>query len=362
MPTAPSLDQPKTETSRRPRRRPHLQEAGLLTVILLIGILLATLGGSVTIRGETHNTFLWMGNLVGGVATPMTMYAIMAVGMTFVIISGGIDISVGAVFALAALGAAAVLQEMPSNAPAWQTIPVAFGVAGGIGLICGLINGGLTVLLDVHSFVITLGMMSFYRSLGNRLVLIKTLPGVGKTLPASFTTNFMMWEWRPWLQPAPAAVMAICVAAGWVVLAYTIWGRQTYAVGGNEEAARFSGIPVGRVKLRAFLFAGLSAGIAGAVSLGLYGSASTNTGNGYELTVIAAAVVGGASLLGGRGTALGAMLGALVIKLIENAIIILHLLQENSGMIIGTAIICAVAIDRFAEQARQRRLTRAKPS
>ena len=114
---------------------------------------------------------------------------------------------------------------------------------------------------------------------------------------------------------------------------------------------------MGRIKLRVYALAGLTAGIAGWVSVGYFGSASTNTGQGYELTVIAAAVVGGASLTGGRGTALGALLGALVIKLIENGILILKLNRDNSSIIIGTAIIVAVAADQLSEAFRRRRLS-----
>lgn len=327
-------------------------------VILILGIGLAVFGGSITVRGETHNNFLRLQNLVGGIATPMSVYAIMAIGMTFVIISGGIDISIASVYALAGLGAAAVLQNLPPETPAWQSIPVAFGVAAGIGLACGLLNGGLVVLLRMHPFIVTLGTMSIFRGLANVTIPLKTLPSQGRVLPESFTTDFMMWQPRPLLQPMPMIVMLACVAVGWVVLRYTIWGRQTYAVGGNEEAARFSGLPVGRIKLRVFAIAGLTAGIAGMVSLGYFGSISSNTGTGYELTVIAAAVVGGASLTGGRGTALGALLGALVMRLIENGIVILGLNQEYSSIIIGSAIIVAVAIDRLGEHLRQRNARR----
>ena len=123
-------------------------------------------------------------------------------------------------------------------------------------------------------------------------------------------------------------------------------------MGGNEEAARFSGLNVGRIKLRTYALAGLCAGVAGMVSLGRFGTASSSTGNGYELTVIAAAVVGGASLNGGRGSALGALLGTLVIALIENGIIILRLAQEYRLVIIGVAIIVAVSLDQLSTYLR----------
>lgn len=339
------------------RRLPHMQEAGLLLVILILVILLTVFGGSITdLSGQRVNNFFRAPNLLGGILTPMATYAIMAVGVSIVIIGGGIDISIACSFALSALGTVAVLQMFDAKASGWVTIPVGFAVAAAIGLACGLVNGALVVLLRVHPFIITLGTMSIYRSVCNVSVPLKTLPSPGLAVPESFTMNFLMYQ--PWrgVQPVPMLIMLACVAAGWFFLQYTVWGRQTYAVGGNEEAARFSGLRVGWIKLRMYGLAGLSAGMAGMVYAGYYGSASSNTGLGWELMVIAAAVVGGASLSGGRGTALGALLGTLVIKLIENGIYIMQYDQQYSMMIVGIAIIVAVAVDRFSENLRQKRL------
>ena len=158
----------------------------------------------------------------------------------------------------------------------------------------------------------------------------------------------------------PMIVMLAVVALGWFYLRMTVAGRENYAVGGNELASRFSGIRVNIVKLRVYAISGLTAGIAGTVSLGWFGTASSSSGAGYELSVIAAAVVGGASLTGGRGTALGALLGALVIRMIENGILRMHLNQEYSLIIIGTAIIIAVSIDRLSEYLRNKRIMGAK--
>ena len=343
----------------------RMQEAGLVVVIVMLGTLLTLASEPVTVRGETVNNFLRLDNLLPNVATPMSWMAIMAVGVTFVIISGGIDISVGSVFGLAALGTAAVLQTFPEDASPWTVIPVAVAVPLGIGLACGLLNGALVVCLRIHPFIVTLGTMSIFRGIGLVSVATKSLPSGDRSLPLAFTENFVSYsvQYNPlaWakLQPVPMLIMLACVAAAWIYLSHTAGGRQIYAVGGNTEAARFSGIPVGWVQLRVFALSGLSAGIAGLVSAGYYASANTATGEGYELTVIAAAVVGGASLAGGRGTALGAMLGALVIKLIENGIDILKKLdlglfvlpvsKEYSKIIIGIAIVVAVAIDRLSE-------------
>ncbi len=327
-----------------------------MLVVLALGAILAAYGWHDAPAGRP-NTFLGVDNLIDGVATPMSYYAIMAVGLTLVIITGGIDISVGSIMALSALGGAAALQGFALDAPAWQVLPIAFAVPLGIGLLCGLVNGALVVGLRLHPFIVTLGTMSVFRGLANVLPEQKTLPAAGRRLPEAFTTDFMRLEFME-LQLMPLVIMLGCVGLGWFYLQSLVAGRETYAVGGNEEAARFSGLRVHVVKLRTYALSGLCAGLAGLVSLGRFGTASTSTGSGYELTVIAAAVVGGASLAGGRGTALGALLGTLIIALIENGILILRLAQEYRLVIIGLAIVVAVALERLGQHLRARRATR----
>ncbi len=354
MSTQPVVEVPQQSAETHGWRPPRVQELGLLVVVLVLGAILSLYGWH-DARPGRPNTFLNFENFVGGIATPMSYYAIMAVGVTFVIIAGGIDISVGSMMALSALAGAAVLQNFAVDAPAWKVLPVAFLVPLAVGLICGLINGGLIVSLNMHPFIVTLGTLSIFRGIANVFPPEKTLPTGGKALPSAFTTGFMRQELLG-LEAMPMIIMLICVALGWFYLRLMVAGRENYAVGGNEEAARFSGLRVHHIKLRVYALCGLCAGIAGMVSLGRFGTASTNTGFGYELTVIAAAVVGGASLSGGRGTALGALLGTLIIAMIENGIIILHLEQEYRLIIIGVAIILAVAMDRLSEYLRNRRL------
>jgi ribose/xylose/arabinose/galactoside ABC-type transport system permease subunit len=327
----------------------------------------------VTIRGYTFNNFLRLDNLIPNVATPMSWMAILALGVSMVIIAGGIDISIGSIFGLSALATAAVLQGLPENAPAWEVLPLAVSVALGTGLACGLLNGALIVLLRMHPFIVTLGTLSIFRGIALISVPAKSLPSGDRNLPEAFTSHFMSWQIHLdrgdlpplLLQPVPMLVMGLVIALGWVFLNHTVPGREIYAVGSNEEAARFSGLPVARIQMRVYALSGLCAGLAGMVSTGYFGSANTATGEGYELTGIAAAVVGGASLTGGRGSALGAFLGALIIKLIENGIYVLRqvdlgfvtlsLSKEYSKIIIGGAIILAVAVDRFSDLWRTRR-------
>jgi len=343
----------------------------LLLVVLGLGLILTLLSDTIVEEGRRANNFLRVGNLVPNVLTPMAGMAIMALGATVVIIAGGIDISVGSICGLSALGTVWALQNFPQDASAWAVLPVALIVPLGIGLLCGLMNGLLVVALRLHPFIVTLGTLSIFRGIALVAPPVNSLPDIvaGKTVPLAFTRHLMAWKvgqgWTSMpLQPVPLMVMVLCLVVVWVYLHHTVGGRQIYAVGGNEEAARYSGLPVGRIKVRAFALSGLAAGIAGMVSAGYEGSAQTQTGMGSELTVIAAAVVGGASLTGGRGTALGAVLGALVIQLIENGIFVLRevhmgaltlrLKKEYTMIVTGIAIIIAVAVDRLSEYLRQR--------
>lgn len=351
---------PAASPAARPRLKlPHLQELGLVVVVGVLAAILITYGWHDAKPGRP-NTFFNTPNLIQGIATPMSYYAIMAVGMTFVVIAGGIDISVAAIFALAGLLTAWTVQQFPRDASSWIVTPLSILVPLGVGLVCGLINGSLVVGLRMHPFIVTLGTLSIFRGIANVLPFgAKTLPTAGRPLPDASVTHLFRYEVLG-VELFPMIVMLLVVAFGWFYLRYTVWGRETYAVGGNEEAARFSGIHVGRAQLRVYALSGMLAGLAGLVSLGRFGTISTNSGMGYELTVVAAAVVGGASLLGGRGTALGALLGTLVLALIENGINILHFNQEYKNVIVGISIILAVAADRLSEYIRRRRMAGAR--
>ncbi len=368
-------------TPRRPVVR--LQEGGLLLVIFVLGLLLTIFGGTVTMplmrtndagelervtrlnaAGEAEpvmverNKFLNAQNLAQ-LAKDTSFIAIMAVGATFIVISGGIDLSVGAIYALASVLGAMVFHGFGpagphgANAP-WWGVPLGLGACVGAATLCGLLNGGMIVALRVHPFIITLGTMAIFR--GIAFVITKG-QSVGD-FPQTFR-DMIRWETSGGLSLVPLGVMVVVAIVGTIYLSRLAAGRRIYAVGGNELASRYSGIRVERVKLGVFVISGLTAGVAALLALGYYGSASSGDGPGYELDVIAAAVVGGASLAGGKGTALGALLGALITKIIDNGIVILGIDQNYSRIIIGVAVILAVVLDQFNGWLAKRRMARA---
>lgn len=357
-----------TNSTRRPRR---LQEAGLLLVIVVIGTLLAVFGGSVEMprievdeNGDPRrvftedaegnrqlvmdkkNKFLRAENLTN-LAKDASFIAIMAVGATFVIVAGQIDLSVGAIYALASVIGALVFHAYGPEGPqaatsAWVGVSLGMLACVATATACGLLNGGMVVALRVHPFIITLGTMAIYRGIAHVITQGQSI----SQFPESFRT-LIRGDESTQLSIVPLIVMVAVAVIGSIYLARMSAGRRVYAVGGNEDASRFSGIAVGRVKLSVFVIAGFTAGISSLLALGYYGGAGSGDGNGYELDVIAAAVVGGASLSGGRGTALGALLGAIIIKMLDNGIIILEINSDYSRIIIGSAVILAVVFDQL---------------
>ena len=348
-------------------KRSIFKESGLVGVLVVLGLFLSIFGGSLQVTDRDTgnvtkvNKFMRADNL-DRLAKNTSFFAIMAVGATFVIITGGIDLSVGAVYCLAAVCGAMFLTRfgphgIGAGASPFLVVPGAVLVCLGTGALCGFINGIGVVGLRVHPFVITLGTMAIYRG----IAFVMTKAQAFTDFPVQFTDGFIRHEIHfqgAILYPVPLAIMLGVTAFAWWFLKHSVTGRQIFAVGGNEQAALFSGLPVNWVKLKVYTFSGLTAGIAAMIMLGYYGSASSDAGKGYELDVIAAAVVGGASLIGGRGTALGALLGALIIQVINNGIIILNIDQNYSQIIIGAVIVLAVLLDRINNSMREKRLTR----
>lgn len=329
------------------------QQSGLTLVILLIGVLLSVFAGSHVdqLSGKPVNNFLNSYTLMQ-TATDASFFAIMAIGMTLVIISGGIDLSVGSIYALAGIAMAMFLRSSGSLPPA-ATVALGLAIALGVGLLCGLINGAMITGLKVHPFIITLGTMWVFRGIAFVASKAESIL-VPDALTAVTKTGFCGMD----LHPVPMLIMLGVMALGAIYLVKTVMGRHIYAVGGNAEASRYAGLRLNRILVGIYVVSGLTAGIAAFVGVSYYGAASCADATGYELYVIASAVVGGASLSGGKGSALSAMLGAILIVLIRQSIRTLHLDQNYEWIIIGCAIIVAVVLDRLNAGLTAKRLLR----
>ena len=331
------------------------QQAGLVAIIVLLGGVLTAFAGSHVDRltGLPVNNFLNSNTLIQ-VGTDASFFAIMAVGATIVIISGGIDLSVGSIYALAGVTMAMVLRSHAPQSGA-ATFLLGLAVSIGVGLVCGTLNGLMVVGLRVHPFIITLGTMwilrgiAFVGSNAESILVPRALTDVAK---ASLGL-------RSSLYPVPILIMIVVTAVGAVYLTRTVMGRHVFAIGGNAEASRFSGLRLPWIQTGVFLISGLTAGVAAFIGASFYGSASCVDATGYELYVIASAVVGGASLSGGKGSALNAALGALLIVLIRQSIRTLHFDQNYEWIIIGCATIVAVVLDQASARLAARRLAAA---
>jgi ribose transport system permease protein len=330
------------------------QQAGLVLVIVLLGLLLSALAGTHPDRttGLPVNDFFNSYTLIQ-TATDASFFAVMAVGATMVIISGGIDLSVGSVYALAGVAMAMVLRAVePSGA--FATVALGLAVSLGVGLACGALNGLMVVGLRVHPFIITLGTMWILRGIA---FVISGAESILLPAPLTRLAKASLGLAQS-LYPVPMLVMLAVTVCGAVYLSQTVMGRRIFAFGGNPEASRFSGLRLARIQTSVFVISGLTAGIAAFMGASFYGSASCVDATGYELYVIASAVVGGASLSGGKGSAVNAMLGALLIVLIRQSIRTLHFDQNYEWIIIGCAIIVAVVLDQASARFAARRMAR----
>jgi ribose transport system permease protein len=340
------------------RRLAGSQETGLVIVVILLTITLTLLAGSHPDRatGQMVNNF-WNANTIIQTLTDASFFAIMAIGATLVIITGGIDLSVGSIYALSGVSMALVLRNH-QGLGAIHLVLLGLFVCVGVGLLCGLINGALVVGLKVHPFIITLGTMWILRGIAFVITKAESI-----LLPPAITAvTKAPLGLGGGLYPVPMLCMLLVMVLGAIYLTRTVMGRHIFAFGGSVEASRFAGLSLSRIQIGVFAISGLTAAIAAFLGASFYGSASSGDAQGYELYVIASAVVGGASLNGGKGSAVGATLGALLIVLIRQSIRTLHFDQNYEWIVIGCAIIIAVVIDQWSTRATASRLSRAAES
>ena len=297
-------------------------------------IFVATIGACVLMSLLTDK-FLTPQN-VFNITRNFAFVGIIAIGMTAVIVTGGIDLSVGGTMLI---GAMVTAVAMNSGMPIWP----AFGLAMAASILVGLINGLFIAVLGLPSFVVTLGMMSVARSMGlvisNNRLIFEFGPDGPLLLQIGGGAIFGI--------PNPVFVLLALMLAMSFAFRWTRWGRHVFAIGGNERAAVLTGVPVRTVKVSVYVIAALVAGLAGWLQLGWLGSAATSMGVGMELLVIAAAVIGGANLAGGTGTAFGAVVGAALIEVIRNSLILLGISTFWQGTFVGTFIVLAVAFEKL---------------
>ncbi|MBN9070319.1 MAG: ABC transporter permease [Rhizobiales bacterium] len=283
---------------------------------------------------------------LGNISRNFAPFGIMALGTTVVLITGGIDLSIGSIMALVAIVAGLFLTWHHS----WY---VAFSMGMLAGLACGVFNGFFVAYVGMPSFVVTLGMMSIARSLAIVLSGNQMLYQFGPDAPIVKAIGQAKWPlrapagWAPtWLPEFSShfwMLIVLALVVGWV-FNFTGWARHLFAIGGNENAARLTGVPVDRIKFQAYLFSAFTASLAALLLLGYNGSALNALGTGYELRVIAAAVIGGASLMGGYGTAFGAVVGAAFLEVIRNALLMAGIDSNWQGTFVGVFIVLAVLL------------------
>ncbi|HZH34118.1 MAG TPA: ABC transporter permease [Pyrinomonadaceae bacterium] len=276
--------------------------------------------------------FLSLDNLVN-VAISIAVIGILAVGMTFVILTGGIDLSIGSVVALAGVIAAIVAQKT-------GLVGLGFAAALGVGLASGAFNGVTIAYFRVPPFVVTLAVLTIARGLA---FILSEGRSIGN-LPENFG-----WLGKSSIFGIPFSVLLMLAtfAAGWFVLAQTRFGRYVYAVGGNREAAFLAGINVKKTTLTIYLLNGFLVGLAAIVLASRLGAGVPNSGLQYELDVIAAVVVGGTSLSGGRGSAVSTLFGTIFIGVLNNGLNLAGIDPYLQKIVLGAVILLAVLADRF---------------
>ncbi len=274
------------------------------------------------------------------VAMQISINGILAVGMTAVLITGGIDLSIGATLAFSGLSAALFIVRFPIDSPVLATL-AGLGIALALGLVCGLLNGLVVTKLRVTPFITTLATMSIIR--GVCLLLTDSRPVFG--IP-----DTVAWIGQGYVGPVPVAViiLAVVLVLAAVALNRSPWGRYVYAVGGSAEVARLSGISTNRIIVGVYALSGALAALGGFIFMSRLQSGQPVAGSGYELQAVAAAVVGGISLSGGAGSIWGTLAGALIIGILNNGMSLMGVSSYWQTVFTGVVILAAVAFNEYA--------------
>ena len=326
-------------------RKNFLYYLGILTPLIFLILL-------ILIFSSLHPRFLHPLNIFN-VMRQISITGLIALGMTFVIIVRGIDLSVGSLIALCGLVGAVIakgglVERFSVGVDTELANPWYWALAGSvlIGLLAGTVNGVCITKLKVPAFVVTLGALSAYR--GTALL-------VSDGGPISGFNEAYRWigQGKIGMVPIPVIIFLVFIVLCHIVLKYTVYGRYIYSVGGNPEAARLSGINIDLIITSTYIITGFFVGLAAFILSARLNSSEAVAGLGYELNVIAVVVVGGTSLFGGRGNILGTIIGAMLFGVLQNGLVLLNVSSYIQQIIIGIILILAVTFDKFSKSVRQ---------
>jgi ribose transport system permease protein len=302
-----------------------IEELGLLIVYILLCVALAWLAAPY---------FLRVRNLLNILVSVSTI-GIISVAMTMVIVSGGIDLSIGSVVALTGVLVAQLSHQV--------SMPVAIAIAIVAGVAVGAFNGVAVTLARINPFIVTLSTLSIVRGLA-----IRFSGGLTQSIDSSgfdfLGRGFVLGI------PFPAIVMVLLFAATAWVMGWTVFGRNIYAVGGNAQASRLAGLPVTSISMTVYILSGVSAALGGVFLTSQLGAAAPQAALGLELSVIAAVILGGTSLTGGKGTIWGTLLGVLIMGTLNNGLTLLNVRSEMQDVARGTVLLLAVGLDQLRQR------------
>jgi ribose transport system permease protein len=308
-----------------------VRDAGVLLALVLITVFFSATAPYFATSGNALKIFV-----------QIAINTVLAAGMTFVILTGGIDLSVGSVLALCTVvGATVMIDESLSPGVA---ILLALLACMATGAVCGFLNGWISTRWKIPSFIVTLGMLNMAAGAARVVSDNSTITG----LPQSFVDfgNLIIGGFLPSI----FLIAVLVIAAGWFVLRFTVFGRMIFAVGTNDEAVRLSGHNPDFYKIAAFTISGLTAGIAAMVYLLRLNIGSPIAGVGYELNAIAAVIIGGTSLSGGKGSIIGTLVGACILQVLSTGLQLLGVGDNFKPIVIGLVIVLAVILDAYRER------------
>lgn len=326
--TRPSGDTPEQMSSRL--RSFLLRQEVILLIISLLAVMFLAFGSD---RFLTTDNLLNQGRL-------LTEIGLVALSMTFIIITGGIDLSVGSILGLCAI----VLGVMwdPKGAFAFP-LEVAVLICLLVGIVAGFVNGLIIVRLGVPPLITTLATLALYRGLAEGISQARSVRGYPEEFYVLGQGEFLGVPTQLWV------LLIFCIITA-VVLSRTVFGRATYAIGNNELGARFSGLPVGRYKILIYTFSGFMAALAAWIFVSRVSTTRSDMGSGLELDAIAAVVLGGTSIFGGSGSIIGTIIGFILIQLLKNGLALSGVTTDGTIVVIGTVLILAILVNNFIQR------------